>query len=302
MEHLKLFALLLPLIISFSASAEIYKYQDAQGRWHFSDKKPAESNSTETLDLSHAHTSKQHIQIALSREVQGDQTSFFLRNPYVAPIQCFVDAPNGQKLNILVEADETSEVVSGLDLWTRETDFDYWCIFGHPDTEPDGAVYYVPFSGYKSLEISQGFNGRFSHFEEPHVYAIDIAMPVGTPISAARGGTVISTRDDYAYAGVSSAFFFDKANYVQVLHEDGTYATYGHLLIGKILVQPGDAVEAGQIIGYSGNTGFSTGPHLHFVIQYNHKGVEKSVPFKLEQSNGETITPGRGLWLLPSGR
>ncbi|WP_156492568.1 M23 family metallopeptidase, partial [Oleiphilus sp. HI0080] len=74
----------------------------------------------------------------------------------------------------------------------------------------------------------------------------------------------------------------------------------GHLLIGKVLVKPGDSVETGQLLGYSGNTGFSTGPHLHFVIQYNKQGKPASKRFKLKQADGTIINPKTDIWLLPA--
>ena len=98
----------------------------------------------------------------------------------------------------------------------------------------------------------------------------------------------------------TAVFFYDKANHVVILHDDGSYATYAHLLIGKIEVEVGDRVETGDVIGYSGNTGFSTGPHLHFVVQHNNNGEIRSLPFTLIQSDGTQIKPERGAWLLPA--
>ena len=149
------------------------------------------------------------------------------------------------------------------------------------------------------MRISQSFNGQFSHRSASSRYAVDIGMLVGTKITAVREGIVFRTRDNYALAGVSSPYFIDKANLVEILHDDGTYALYGHLLLGGVKVKVGDKVSAGQVIGLSGNTGYSTGPHLHFVILYNNKGKRHSVPFKFLQPNNQQVTPQKGDWLMP---
>lgn len=62
------------------------------------------------------------------------------------------------------------------------------------------------------------------------------------------------------------------ANYITVLHNDGTFADYSHLRYKSVIVQLGQQVERGQIIGYSGATGYATGPHLHFVVKKAKKG------------------------------
>lgn len=82
---------------------------------------------------------------------------------------------------------------------------------------------------------------------------IDWATPVGTPIYASCGGTV-------AKAGWGSGY----GNVVYINHPDGRQTRYGHL--SKILVSPGQTVSQGQKIALSGNTGVSSGPHVHFEI------------------------------------
>jgi murein DD-endopeptidase MepM/ murein hydrolase activator NlpD len=77
-----------------------------------------------------------------------------------------------------------------------------------------------------------------------------------------------------------------------VLHEDGTMAVYAHLQPESVIVRPGQRVNTGQRLGASGNTGFSTGPHLHFALQVN-RGMELvSIPFRMDAPNGAVTIPG----------
>ena len=89
---------------------------------------------------------------------------------------------------------------------------------------------------------------------------IDLAGRTGTPVVATRSGTVTE-----AQYGSSSGY------YVTVDHHDGFKSQYLHLT--HFVVKPGDTVTAGQVLGYMGSTGASTGPHLHFTITYNGSGV-----------------------------
>ena len=84
------------------------------------------------------------------------------------------------------------------------------------------------------------------------------------------------------------------ANIVRILHDDGTHAVYAHLNWNSIRVQPGDEVERGQYIADSGNTGFSSGPHLHFAVLRNVGMRIESVPVVFEGANSSRILPVAG--------
>jgi len=125
-------------------------------------------------------------------------------------------------------------------------------------------VYRLPFEKGTKAFIIQGFKGRYSHGGEQK-YAIDWAVPVGTPVYAARGGRIVAAESRYIRGGPSPDFL-NTANYVVVKHDDGTFGNYLHFKRDGVVVQIGDNVRTGQLIGYSGNTGFSTQPHLHFHV------------------------------------
>lgn len=92
---------------------------------------------------------------------------------------------------------------------------------------------------------------------------VDWAMPEGTPIRATHAGIVFMTEDDQSNSRIGYG------NNVKIRHRErlkGYETVYAHLR--KIVVAQGDKIEEGQLIGYSGNTGFSSKPHLHFGIRF----------------------------------
>jgi murein DD-endopeptidase MepM/ murein hydrolase activator NlpD len=158
----------------------------------------------------------------------------------------------------------------------------------------DSYVYALPYSAGKSYRVSQGYDGKFSH-KGTERFAIDWEMPEGTPVLAARGGLVIDVKDDSSEGGPDRKFL-PNANYILIQHADGTLGKYAHLLKGAARVRPGQYVEPGALIGLSGNTGFSSGPHLHFIVYRATSGMEReSLPtkFKLQDQAAATLKQGR---------
>jgi murein DD-endopeptidase MepM/ murein hydrolase activator NlpD len=97
-------------------------------------------------------------------------------------------------------------------------------------------------------------------------HAIDFILPIGTPVLAARAGTIAAIKQDSDIGGNDESLA-DKANYVAIDHGDDTFAMYVHLKQCSVPVKIGDKVEQGQKIGEVGNTGYSTQPHLHFSVR-----------------------------------
>jgi murein DD-endopeptidase MepM/ murein hydrolase activator NlpD len=130
------------------------------------------------------------------------------------------------------------------------------------------------------------------------MYAVDIAMPVGTDIVAARDGVVFDVSSTNFKGGPEADQYADLANLVRILHDDGTFAVYAHLNWNSIRVNPGDRVRAGQYIADSGNTGFSSGPHLHFAVQRNLGMRVESIPVAFRGADGAGVSPRRGAPLI----
>ncbi|MDP3814623.1 M23 family metallopeptidase [Pseudomonas sp.] len=148
---------------------------------------------------------------------------------------------------------------------------------GDPRLLPTQNSYPLPWRG-GPFKLTQGANGKYSHFTPKGRYALDIAMPQGTPIVAARGGVVVKSENRQSGRGNNPS-----GNFVRILHDDGTMGVYLHLLRGSVSVQEGQRVEVGTHLASSGNTGNSTGPHLHFVVQRNVGFALESIPFRFSQ-------------------
>ena len=98
---------------------------------------------------------------------------------------------------------------------------------------------------------------------------------------ASFGGSVTFLESDFSKAGLRKEKYGGRANFVRILHDDGTMAIYAHLATNGVLARVGQRVNAGQQIGLSGNTGFTTGPHLHFALQVNRGMRLVSIPFRM---------------------
>ena len=146
-------------------------------------------------------------------------------------------------------------------------------------------LYRLPWPDGLSLMFTQVADGRItSHFSKATLHAVDIAMPVGVPIVAAREGVVDAVRTDHGASSEEEPLTYE-GNLVRVRHADGTAAIYAHLGYGGVAVAVGETVEAGQLLGYSGATGDVVEPHLHFAVtrkETNSSGWQEdvSVPVK----------------------
>jgi murein DD-endopeptidase MepM/ murein hydrolase activator NlpD len=153
----------------------------------------------------------------------------------------------------------------------------------------DSYLYALPYMPGASFKVTQGYHGTFSH-TGPDEYATDWKMPEGTSVLAAREGVVVSVKDGFDKGGPYRKFE-DCANIIIIQHKDGTMAHYCHLSPHSAKVHVGQKVRAGDLIGASGNTGFTSGPHLHFAVFKAHDGYgRETIPVKFRTADGAGIT------------
>ena len=168
----------------------------------------------------------------------------------------------------------------------------------------DAARYALPFDSPAPRQLGQGvggdagasgFRAGMAGHEGRYRYAFDFTMPVGTPVVAARTGEVVLVVDGYTRGGPLESLA-GKANMVIVQHADGTFAIYAHLNEG-IAVAKGARVEAGTPLGLSGNTGFTSAPHLHFEVRTaDADGEIRSVSIRFDDGSVDGFVPVQGAY------
>jgi murein DD-endopeptidase MepM/ murein hydrolase activator NlpD len=290
------------LLFATSASAQsVYRYKDKDGHWIYTDQKPASDVATEALKLK---VSEKSPHIAVDR-VGDDRHSTFTA---INQCHCIVEfgfrvtqASNvelsGERVyDEVLQPQSEKKLLDIVATGDARPAFGYqWiAVPGKPGTvHAPSQPYRAPFAIGATYRISQAFPSARTHNSPDSMYAVDIAMPEGTPVYSARAGTVIDVQHNF-FAGAPSAEMMDQANVVEILHDDGTIAIYAHLQWDSIHVLPGQSVRRGEYIADSGNTGFTTGPHLHFAVIRNAGLHEVSVPIVFYGPAGTSISPVSG--------
>jgi len=167
----------------------------------------------------------------------------------------------------------------------------------------ENTQYLLPFEAGRSFRVSQSYNGTLTHFDQDQ-YAVDFAMREGTAVCAARSGIVVDLEESYKTGGPSKKYK-SRVNFVSIAHEDGTIGEYHHIRQNGVLVEIGQEVEAGQRIALSGNTGYSTIPHLHFGVYSPVDGKRlQSHPVAFATRQGIVADPveGRVYTALPAAK
>lgn len=298
-------ALLLTGSLCGLASAQtLYKFRGENGEWIYADRPPDDGRKAETRQLQQRHVAPK---VSVSHELDGREVVLTAHNSFHAPMEMtllfeeiagvefpdpdqelrWVLPPNGDlpllRLGIL-------EAVSA-----PTVRFKYRYLPGNPAAihRPEGA-YRVPYSAGTSYPVTQAYPDAITHNAIDSVHAIDLAMPIGSDVVAARGGVVFEVAADNFRSGLDPVRDGQSANVVRILHDDGTFALYAHLNWNSIRVRPGDRVATGEYIADSGNTGFSSGPHLHFAIQRNSGMRIDSIPIVFKGPGDAAVAPARG--------
>lgn len=172
--------------------------------------------------------------------------------------------------------------------------------FGDPSAQPAPYAYRLPFPTGKAFAVLQGFHGGFSH-RGSNEFAVDFDCPVATHVVAARPGVVVATHASAQGAGTTPEYLeYRRTNFVLVLHDDGTLGEYMHLAPSGVVVRPGQRVARGDDLALSGNTGFSSTPHLHFqVMTAADDGIAaRSFAFELAVAADRIEEPVQGVVYL----
>jgi murein DD-endopeptidase MepM/ murein hydrolase activator NlpD len=160
--------------------------------------------------------------------------------------------------------------------------------------KPDNShIYSLPFAKGSKFLLIQAYNSKMSHSKE---LSLDFKMKPGSKICAARDGVVIAIKEDSDVGGLNNSYL-NEGNHIIIRHDDGSEAMYWHLQKDGVLVNTGDTVLLGALIGYSGNTGYTAFPHLHFQVYdisgkniatrfYTNKGIIYLKPGKWYKRTG----------------
>ncbi|WP_404395484.1 peptidoglycan DD-metalloendopeptidase family protein [Stutzerimonas chloritidismutans] len=275
----------LPLLATPALALTIYKYTDANGVVTYSDQA---APGAQVFVFSDRMVEKLDTQVKLETRKHAAGETLLVRNDLFAPVDIelklenvvnavgapakpirWVLPPRSQIRLATLAPREASKPLK----YTPKLRH----ALGDPRLLPKPYKYPLPWRG-GPFRLTQGANGQYSHFTPKGRYAVDIAMPEGTPIVSARGGMVVKIENEQSGRGNNPA-----GNFVRIMHDDGTMGVYLHLMKGSVAVREGQRVESGTRIARSGNTGNSTGPHLHFVVQRNVGLAIESIPFDFSQ-------------------
>jgi murein DD-endopeptidase MepM/ murein hydrolase activator NlpD len=274
-----------------------YKYRDANGQWVFTDQANA-AQSGDAFSLGHDNDS---LHVAVDRNDDAQSTQLVAVNDClcVATLQVsivhsgFAGIPDGSHYQATLAPGARQTLVQGTRTAGETPDLHYvWkAALGSPDAVHSPAMpYRVPYGVGSTFLVTQAYPNRVTHTTADSQYAVDIALPDETPVYAAREGIVINARHD-SYRGAPAPVMLDQANFIQILHSDGTIAVYGHLHWDSIRVRIGEHIVRGQYLANSGNTGFTSGPHLHFAVIRNAGAEDVSVPVQFAGIAGVAVSP-----------
>jgi murein DD-endopeptidase MepM/ murein hydrolase activator NlpD len=300
-------ALLLSLWGGFSSAQSLYKYRGENGEWIYADRPPNDGSMAEVRAL---ETREPEGEIAVTYGFVGQSVELVAHNKFFAPIELTLQIqdirgmqyphPDQELRWVLPPKSDSQLLLLPLleDGSTPYLEYQFKYLAGDPEARhrPPGP-YRAPFAIATNYPVTQAFPQVATHTTRDSHYAVDLAMPIGTDIFAARDGVVFDVAGTNFSGGLDPQRDGPNANVVRIMHDDGTYAIYAHLNTNSIRVKPGDRVRRGEYIADSGNTGFSSGPHLHFAVVRNAGMRIESVPVTFAGQHDDSIVPAAGMAL-----
>lgn len=294
------------LLVSVTVAAQtLYKYRGDAGEWIYADRPP--DGGGRVAEVRNLDAQGNADRVSITTTERGEAVHFNASNPFHAPAELIIrfsrieglayPDPDRRLTWVLPPRSRTSllQLTRLNDGSVPNAQYEFEYMLGDPRaTHRPAEPYRVPFALASEFPVTQAFPDLVTHTTLDSRFAVDIAMPIGTDIFAARAGIVFAVSGDNYRSGLDPERDGPAANVVRVLHDDGTYAVYAHLNWNSIRVRPGDHVKRGEYIADSGNTGFSSGPHLHFVVLRNTGMRAESLPVQFLGGDSGAVTPATG--------
>lgn len=295
-------ALALAVPPAAAASDTLYKYRGDDGEWVYTDRRPAAAEEVEVRPLASAADEGVVIhrrETETGFEVVAENRRWVAVELVLAAMDLENLAAEDERGVRTVVPARTGAVVLGLERLDPALPgrfrFRYQTLPGDPGASHDPEfVYRFPFAPATRHRVTQAWPDVSTHDSLASRHAVDVAVPVGTGVYAARAGTVFEVAGRHFRGGTDRERDLPRANLVRIVHDDGTMAVYAHLNWDSIRVRPGQKVARGEYIADSGNTGYTTGPHLHFAVQRNAGLRLESVPVRFAAPDG-AVTPRTGM-------
>lgn len=291
---MRFLALCLALVLAGTALGQAaYKYRDAAGHWVFTDQPPPAGVASDPIKRT---PQELKLNILVTRVEDADATRLIAVNDCLCTVTITITILKSDLAGLGAGAtirdsleprtQKTLARVPGSDNRKADVVFTWSAALGSPyATHKPAMPYRAPFDIGSTYLVSQAYPSQVTHAAADSRYAVDFALPDGTPVYAAREGVVINARHDFFHGAVDPVML-DQANIIEILHDDGSIALYAHLHWDSIRVRIGQKVARGEYIANSGNTGFSSGPHLHFAVVVNGGNEDVSVPVEFTGATG----------------
>jgi murein DD-endopeptidase MepM/ murein hydrolase activator NlpD len=284
------------LACGISTGGAAYRYKDANGQWVYTDRPPPAAIQPENVALGASDATGMRMAVVPRSTPRGVALVAVNDCICIAEFAVRVQTAGGPQTERGIVAPKSERMLLEIEAADApsEVRYEYGYVIGDPAARHQPSQpYRAPFAVAQAFEVTQAPPNAVTHVTPGSRHAIDIAMPVGTAVHAAREGVVINVAAKHFRSGLTPQSM-DDANFIDILHDDGTHAIYAHLQLDTVRVKRGQRVARGEYIANSGNTGFSSGPHLHFVVVRNAGMQSVSVPLTFAGPGGASVTPRSG--------